>query len=472
MKMKMEIKALTIQSALAGLRTKQFTAVDVVGACLTNVKKFNEDYQALLAVVDEDVLMAQAKDIDATDYSLPLSGIPIVLKDLFTSDGIRTTAGSKVLEQYVPVFDATVVAKLKAAGAIIIGKANQDAWGHGSSGENSDYTPTKNPYDPSRVPGGSSSGSAAAVALGMCLAATGTDTGSSVRLPAAFCNLVGLKPTYGRVSRYGIIAMASSFDTIGHITKTVYDNALICEITAGKDAYDATTSEIPVPQYTNKLDIKLQGVKIGLPKEYFGLHGMDPRVSDVTRTAIKKLEDLGARIVDVSLPHTSVAMACYYILVPSEVSSNLARFDGVRFGNGRETFGMEAKRRMMIGTYALSSGYYDAYYKTAAQIRTLIKKDFDDVFGAVDVLVAPSSPTLPFAIGQKSNDPVAMYLSDIFMCPVNIAGVPAVNVPCGFVGDLPVGMQIIGPQFGEERIYQIASIYEKETQWYKKTPKI
>lgn len=468
----MEIRELTIQSALVGLRTKQFTAVDLIQACVANVKKYNDDYHALLTVVDEDVLFAKAKEIDKTDYSRSLSGIPIVLKDLFSSEGIRTTAGSNVLEDYTPVYDATVVARLKSAGAIIIGKANQDAWGHGSSGENSDYFSTKNPYDPSRVPGGSSSGSAAAVALGMALAATGTDTGSSVRLPAAFCNLVGLKPTYGRVSRYGIIAMASSFDTIGHMTKTVYDNALITEITAGRDPLDATTGDIPVPHLTKNLGGTLRGKTIGLPKEYFELEGMDPKVGDSTRIAIKKLEDLGARIVDVSLPHTDVAMACYYVLVPSEISSNLARFDGVRFGRGRETFGNEAKRRMMIGTYALSSGYYDAYYKTAAKVRTLIKKNFDDVFAKVDVLVAPSSPTLPFKIGEKSNDPVAMYLSDIFVCPVNIAGIPAVSVPCGFVDGLPVGMQIIGPQFGEEKIYQIGSVYEKETQWYRKLAKI
>ena len=468
----MDIKKHTIHSVLEGYKAKKFTAVDVVRACLENIRNYNDEYHALLTVVDEKALLRQAEDIDKTDYSLPLSGIPIVLKDLFSTEGIRTTAGSKVLENYTPVYDATVVAKLKAAGAIIIGKANEDAWGHGSSGENTDYSPTKNPYDPSRVPGGSSSGSAAAVALGMCLVATGTDTGSSVRLPAAFCNLVGLKPTYGRVSRYGIIAMASSFDTIGHITKTIYDNALITEITAGKDTLDATTGDVPVPVYTQALGGILRGKIIGLPKEYFGLKGMEPRVGDITRIAIKKLEDLGARVIDVSLPHTSVAMACYYILVPSEVSSNLARFDGVRFGNGRETFGVEAKRRMMIGTYALSSGYYDAYYKTAAKVRTLIKKDFDDVFSKVDVLVAPTSPTLPFNIGEKSHDPVAMYLSDIFLCPVNIAGIPSLNVPCGFVGDLPVGMQIIGPQFGEEKIYQIGSVYEKETEWHRRFPKV
>ncbi len=459
----MNIQKLTIFSTLEGLRNKQFTAVDLVQGCLANIKKYNDDYHVLLTVVDEDALRADAKEIDKTDYSRPLSGIPIVLKDLFSTDGLRTTAGSKVLENYTPVYDATVVRKLKEAGAIIIGKANQDAWGHGSSGENTDYKPTKNPFDPSRVPGGSSSGSAAAVALGMCLAATGTDTGSSVRLPAAFCNLVGLKPTYGRVSRYGIIAMASSFDTIGHMTKTVYDNALICEVTAGKDAFDGTTADIPVPKYTAHLGKTLSGVKVGIPKEYFEIKGTDPRISDLTRKALDALAALGAQILDISLPHTNVAMECYYILVPSEVSSNLARFDGVRYGGGRDTFGAEAKRRIMIGTYALSSGYYDAFYKTASKVRTLIKKDFDDAFTKVDVIVAPSSPTLPFKIGEKSNDPLAMYLSDIFVCPVNIAGIPTLNVPCGFIEKLPVGIQLIGPQWSEEKLFSIGNAYELHT---------
>lgn len=456
----MDIKDLTIQKALEGYRKKQFSAVDVVTACLENVGRYNKEYNVLLTVRDEKDIIEEAKHVDS---SLPFGGIPIVLKDLFSTDGVRTTAGSNVLEHFTPVYDGTVVTKLKTAGAIIIGKANQDAWGHGSSGENTDYKPTKNPFDPRRVPGGSSSGSAAAVALGMCLAATGTDTGSSVRLPAAFCNLVGLKPTYGRVSRYGIIAMASSFDTVGHLTKTVYDNALICEITAGKDPFDGTSAEVPVPKYTGKLGKTLNGVTVGIPKEYFEIKGMDPRINDLTGKALDTMQALGAQVIDISLPHTNVAMECYYILVPSEVSSNLARFDGVRYGNGRDTFGAEAKRRMMIGTYALSSGYYDAYYKTASKIRTLIKKDFDDAFTKVDVIVAPSSPALPFRIGEKSNDPLAMYLSDIFMCPVNIAGIPALNVPCGFVDKLPVGIQLIGPQWSEEELFSIGHAYELQT---------
>lgn len=468
----MDIKTLTIQTALVGLRSKKFTSVALVESCLNNIEKHNKEYNVFLTVEDKNKLLEAARHKDATDHSLPLSGIPIALKDLFSTTDLRTTAGSKVLENYTaPKYDSTVVRKLKEAGAIIIGKVNEDAWGHGSSGENSDFGPTKNPYDKTRVPGGSSSGSAVAIRLGMCLAATGSDTGSSVRLPAAFCNLVGLKPTYGRVSRYGVISMASSFDTIGHITKTILDNALISEITAGKDPYDGTTVPVEVPKYTN-LDTKSKKITVGLPREFFNVSGVDPKVSEVTQDAIKTMADLGFEFTEISLPHTEYAMSCYYILVPSEISSNLARYDGVRFGNSREKFGPEAKRRIMIGAYALSSGYYDAYYKTAAKVRTLIKKDYEDAFKKVDLILAPVSPTSPFKIGEKENDPVAMYLSDIFLCPINIAGVPSLSVPCGFTGNLPVGIQFIGPQFSEDKIYQAAKTYEDTTGWYKTEPKL
>lgn len=457
----MDITDLTIVKALELMRNKKLSSHDLVVACLKNIKKYNEKYNVLITVEGEEKLLKQARVADETDYSLPLCGIPIVLKDMFSTKGLKTTAGSKVLDNYIPEYDATVVKKLKEAGAIIIGKANQDAWGHGSSGENSDFGSTHNSYDFDRVPGGSSSGSAVAVAMGMCLASTGTDTGSSVRLPAAFCNLVGIKPTYGRVSRYGIVAMASSFDTIGHITKTVEDNAYLYEITAGVDPYDATTVDVAVLKYTQFLNRNIKGLKIGIPKEYFEIDGIETEVKNITKEAIEKLKSLGAIISSVSLPYTDYAMSCYYILVPSEISSNLARYDGVRFGNDRSKFGDEAVRRMMIGTYALSSGYYDAYYKTAQKVRSLIKKDFDNVFNEVDVMVIPSSPSVPFKIGEKSTDPVSMYLADIFMCPVNIAGVPAINVPCDFVSKLPVGLQFVGPQFKEERLYSIASAYEQ-----------
>lgn len=465
---------LTIKDAKEALSRKEFSAVELTKACLERIRKFDTELHAFLTVAEKEAVKeAYAADkLMSQGVVKPLLGIPIAFKDLFSTQGIRTTAGSKIISDYLPPYDATSVKRLKSAGAIIIGKTNEDAWGHGSSGENTDYQPTKNPYDLTRVPGGSSSGSGAALAAGMCLAATGTDTGSSVRLPAAFCNLVGIKPTYGRVPRYGIIAMASSFDTIGHLTRTVYDNALLYEITAGHDPFDATTPQVPVPKYTKALGQSIRGLKIGLPKEYFSAKGMDKQVSEVTDKAIETLKKLGVKIVVVSLPHTDYAMACYYVLVPSEISSNLARFDGLRFGLGRETFGAEAKRRIMIGTYALSAGYYDAYYLKAAKVRTLIKKDFEEAFSEVDALVIPSSSSLPFKIGEKTADPLSMYLSDIFMCPVNLAGVPGLNVPAGFVDGLPVGMQIVGPQCAEKRLYQIGSAYEAVTEWYKIKPKL
>lgn len=470
----MDISNLTIKDARLSLEHKDFSAVELAKACLTRIKKIDSTLHAFTTVSSKEALRdaQNADDLISRGVSKPLLGIPVAFKDLFTTRGIRTTAGSKIIQNYIPPFDATTATRLKEAGAVVMGKTNEDAWGHGSSGENTDYEPTRNPYDTSRVPGGSSSGSAAAVASGECLAATGTDTGSSVRLPAAYCNLVGIKPTYGRVSRYGVIAMASSFDTIGHMTKTVYDNALIYEITAGRDRFDATTLDVPVPQYTKIIGKNINGLKIGLPKEYYEAKGIDKKVLEVTEKAIDKLKQLGAQIVNVTLPHTDYAMATYYILVPSEVSSNMAKYDGIRYGLGRETFGPEAKRRIMIGTYALSAGYYDAYYLKAAKVRTLIKKDFEDVFTQVDALLVPSSPSLPFKIGEKTSDPLSMYLSDIFMCPINVAGVPAMNVPCGFVNDLPVGMQIVGPQFGEERLFQIGAAYEATTEWYKVKPKI
>lgn len=470
----MDCAKTTIKDALVALRSKKYSATELIRNCLANIKKFDAKLHAFLTI-DEEQVQKEAKNADtllAKGEEKPLLGIPIALKDLFSSRDLRTTAGSKIIDNYIPEFDATVVAKLKKAGAIIMGKTNEDAWGHGSSGENTDFQPTRNPYDLLRVPGGSSSGSAVSVAAGMCLAATGTDTGSSVRLPAAFCNLVGIKPTYGRVSRYGIIPMASSFDTIGHITKTVYDNAYLYEITAGYDAKDATTVNIPIPKYTKILAKDVKGMTVGLPKEYFAALGIQKEVRQITERAIKDFESLGMKIKKISLPHTDMAMACYYILVPSEISSNLAKYDGVRYGHTRDTFGPEAKRRIMLGTHALSAGYYEAFYKKAAQVRTLIKKDFEDAFGEVDVIIAPVSPTVPFRIGERTQDPLTMYLSDIFLCPVNLAGIPGLTVPCGFEHELPVGIQIVGPQFSEERLYQIAFAYEKIHEWYKQTPHI
>ncbi|MBI4226167.1 Asp-tRNA(Asn)/Glu-tRNA(Gln) amidotransferase subunit GatA [Candidatus Roizmanbacteria bacterium] len=473
----MEIYYLTIKEAIGGLKKKSFSALELTKACLQRIKLIDKKLFAFLTI-DESRAIEKAKEADrlirkSTEAfrTKPLLGIPIGLKDLFTTKDLRTTAGAKIIKDYIPPFDATVVRKLKEAGAIILGKTNEDAWGHGSSGENSDYGPTRNPYNLDRVPGGSSSGSGAALASGECLMATGTDTGSSVRLPAAFCNLVGLKPTYGRVSRYGIIAMASSFDTIGHITRTVYDNALALEVTAGNDPYDATSSSIPVLNYASFLEKKIKSLKIGFPKEYL-VEGIDKSVEENFYDTIKIFEKLGAKLKKVSLPHTEYAMACYYILVPSEVSSNLARFDGIRYGGERNLFGAEAKRRIMLGTYTLSAGYYDAYYLKAAKVRRLIKQDFERAFAEVDVMIAPSSPSIPFKIGEKIDNPLQMYLSDVFMCPVNVAGVPALNIPSGFIEGLPVGIQIIGPHFKEELLYQVGSAFEQETKFYQIKPEI
>ena len=463
----MKLYQLTISQAQEGLKKKKFSVTELVKSCLGQIKKLNPKLNAFISICEKEALV-QAKKADKkifnfqfSIFNFPLLGIPIAIKDLFCTKGIRTTAGSKVLENYLPPYDATVIERLKKAGAIIIGKANCDAWAHGSSGENSDFGPTKNPYDETRVPGGSSSGSAVAVASGMALAATGTDTGGSIRLPAAFCGVVGLKPTYGRVSRWGIVAMASSLDSIGHFTKNVEDSAIILGVTAGKDIYDATTPPKPVPDYLKNLKKGIGGIKIGVPKEYF-IKGMEKKIEIQIYRAIKKLEKLGAKIINISLPHTKYALAVYYIIQPAEVSSNLARYDGIRYGFGREKFGAEAKRRIMLGTYTLSAGYYEAYYLKAMKVRTLIKKDFDEAFGKVQAIVAPVSPTLPFKFGEKTADPLKMYLSDIFTIPASLAGLPGLSLPIGFVDKLPVGMQILGPQFSEELLFQIGWAYEKE----------
>ena len=469
----MKLNELTITEAREGLKTKKFSSLELTQACLDRIKQVEPAINAFVTVCEEESL-EQAKHSDkllAQGDNKPLLGIPVGLKDLFSTKGVKTTAASKVLEDYIPPYDATVVAKLKEAGAVIVGKLNHDAWGHGASGENSDFGPTKNPWNDQYVPGGSSSGSGAAVATDMCLAATGTDTGGSSRLPASFCNVVGLKPTYGRVSRYGIIAMASSLDSIGHLTKTVEDSALFLNITAGRDPLDATTTPKTVPDYTKNLYQSVKGTRIGVPKEYF-IKGLDKQVENVTKETIKVLETLGAEITEVSLPHTEYANACYYIVQPSEVSSNLARYDGIRFGNDRPSFGDEAKRRIMLGTFTLSAGYYEAYYKKSMQVRTLIKKDFDDAFEKVDIIVTPVSPTPPWKLGEKVDDPLKMYLSDIFTVTANLAGIPGLSVPIGFVNGLPVGMQILGPQFSEEQLFQIGHAYEQETEWHKRKPSL
>lgn len=470
----MKLNELTITEAREGLKNKKFSSSELTRACLEQIEKHDAKINAFITVCKKQAI-EQAKEADkllsngAMEQwsNLPLLGIPIALKDLYSTKDIKTTAGSKVLKDYSPVYDATVVKKLKDAGAVIIGKTNLDAWAHGSSGENSDFGPTKNPWNQEYVPGGSSSGSAAALAADMCLAATGTDTGGSIRLPASFCNLVGLKPTYGRVSRYGIIAMASSLDSIGHLAKTVEDSAFLLNITAGNDVFDATTPKKPVPDYQKGLQKGIKELKIGIPKEYLQT-GLDEKVKENFEDTKRILSRLGANLIEVSLPHTEYAIACYYIIQPAEVSSNLERYDGIRFGNDRSFFTDEAKRRIMLGTFTLSAGYYEAYYKKAMQVRTLIKKDFEDAFVKVDALIAPVSPTPSWKLGEKVNEPLKMYLSDIFTVTANLAGIPALAVPSGFINGLPVGIQILGPQFSEEKLFRIGYVYEQATEWHKR----
>lgn len=468
-----DITGLTIKTASEQLSSKQIKAQEMTREFLKRAKDLNRALNSYITITEDEAIEA-AKKVDeliADNQPIsPLAGIPLGIKDLFSTSGIKTTAASKVLANYVPVYDATVITKLKEARAVFIGKLNHDAWGHGASGENSDFGPTKNPYDLKRVPGGSSSGASAAVAASLCLAATTTDTGGSTRQPAAFCNLVGLKPTYGRVSRYGIIAMASSLDTIGHITKTVYDNALILNVTAGLDSFDATTSGRPPDGYTREIEKGVKGVTIGIPKEYF--EDLNEKIKETILTAVIKLRDLGAKVAEVSLPYTEYGVATYYIIQPSEVSSNLARYDGIRYANTRVSFGAEAKRRIILGTFTLSSGYYDAYYLKAMKVRRLIRQDFVDSFKKVDVLICPVFPTLPFKLGEKVNDPLQMYLSDIYTTNVNLAGVPSLAIPAGFIDNLPVGMQIIGPDFSEKLLYQIGHAYEQETKWYQRRPNL
>ncbi|MCL5746980.1 MAG: Asp-tRNA(Asn)/Glu-tRNA(Gln) amidotransferase subunit GatA [Patescibacteria group bacterium] len=467
----MKLSHLSIKQAKKGLKEKQFSSVDLLNSCFEEIKKRNTNLNVFLTLSEKEAT-EQAKKADkliANRQDLPLLGIPIALKDLFSTKGIRTTAASKVLDDYIPPYDATVVKKLKNAGAVIVGKANCDAWAHGSSGENSDFGPTKNPWNEAYIPGGSSSGSAVSVTAGMALAATGTDTGGSIRLPASFTNTVGIKPTYGRVSRYGIIAMASSLDSIGHFTKTVEDSASLLNVTAGKDELDATTPPVEVLDYAKDLNKGVKGLKIGIPKEYF-IEGLDKKIKEEIEKAIKFYEKEGAQIIDISLPNTEYAIATYYIIQPAEVSSNLARYDGIRFGNARETFGDEAKRRIMLGTFTLSVGYYDAYYKKAMRVRTLIKQDFDNAFEKVDAIIAPVSPTMPWKLGEKVNDPLKMYLSDVFAAPINLAGIPGLSVPIGFIDGLPVGMQILGPHFSESLLFRIGQHYEINHNWHERNP--
>jgi aspartyl-tRNA(Asn)/glutamyl-tRNA(Gln) amidotransferase subunit A len=406
----------------------------------------------------------------------PLAGVPVGIKDVLVTRGVRTTAGSKILANYVPPYDCTAVARLETAGAVVLGKMNCDEFAMGSSNENSAWKPVHNPRDLSRVPGGSSGGSAAAVAADLAVATLGSDTGGSIRQPASFCGVVGLKPTYGRVSRYGLIAFASSLDHIGPLTKTVKDAAIVLRTIAGRDPMDSTSAEVPVPNYVAELEKPVRGMKVGLAREYMG-EGLDPEVRNAVEDAVQSLAELGCEIVEVSLPHTEYAIPAYYIVATAEASSNLARFDGVRYGFRAENvrslsemyrrtrdlgFGAEVKRRIMLGTYALSAGYYDAYYLKAQKVRTLLTRDFDDAFKQVDAIVAPTSPTAAFKLGEKTDDPLAMYLADIYTVTANLAGIPGISIPCGQTKEkLPIGMQIFGKHFDEARILRLAHAYEQ-----------
>ena len=439
--------------------TKSVT--EVVSESLKIIKD-KEKLNAFITLVEDEALKRAAWLEKNGDRSLPLFGVPVALKDMYLTKGIRTTAGAKLLEEYVPPYSSSVVEKLEEAGAVIVGKTNQDAWAHGASGENSDFGPSLNPSNEEYVPGGSSSGSAVAVAAGMVPLAMGTDTGGSIRQPANFVGVVGFKPSYGRVSRYGVIAMASSLDSMGHFTNSVEDAALVLGVTAGADERDATTRAARKYEFEGFSKKGLEGVRVGIAKEYVEAIA-DEEIKENFEKVKSKLERLGATLVDVTLPHTKDAIAVYYILQPAEVSSNLARFDGVRYGKGRDSFGKEAKRRIVVGSYTLSSGYYDAYYRQALRVRTLVKQDFERAFEKVDALVTPVSPTTAFKLGEKTSDPLAMYMADALTVPVNLAGLPAIAIPSGKTkGGLPMGVQVIGRYMDEERMLPIS--YELESE--------
>jgi aspartyl-tRNA(Asn)/glutamyl-tRNA(Gln) amidotransferase subunit A len=485
----MSLAALTLDDAGKRLRKREFSSLELTEAVFQRIAASDDKIHAYLTVARDDGL-EQARQADKRlkqDSGIsPLLGIPIAVKDNFLTCDLRTTCASKILGEFIPPYDAATVQKLRAAGAVITGKTNLDEFAMGSSAENSAFFPTRNPWNLERIPGGSSGGSAAAVASDQCIAALGTDTGGSIRQPAACCGIVGLKPTYGRVSRYGIVAFASSMDQVGPMTKDVRDAALLLEVIAGYDPGDSTSVNRAVPRYASSLTEPVKGLRLGIPKEYF-VAGMQAEVERAVRTAIRELEKTGAVVEEISLPHTEYAVAVYYIVATAEASSNLARYDGMRYGRRAqaqdltetymisrdEGFGAEVKRRIMLGTYALSAGYYDAYYLKAQKVRTLIKRDFDEAFKRCDVIVTPTAPTTAFKLGEKTQDPLQMYLSDIYTISINLAGLPALSLPCGFDSEgMPIGLQIIGKPFDESTIFGVAYNYEQATEWHKKRPRI
>ena len=477
----------TIAEIIEGLRNKQFSSEELTKAYLDRIKQHDKTLNSFITV-DADVALKNARDADkkiADGNAESLTGIPIAQKDIFCTQGIKTTCGSKMLDNFIAPYNATTVQKFNDVGAVLAGKTNMDEFAMGSSNETSFYGAVKNPWDTNAVPGGSSGGSAASVAARLVPAATGTDTGGSIRQPAALCGITGLKPTYGRVSRYGMIAFASSLDQGGPMTQTAEDAAIMLNVMAGFDQRDSTSVNKPVPDYTSTLEDSVKGLKIGLPKEYFG-EGLDPAVGDAVQVAIKEYEKMGATVQEISLPNTHFAVPTYYVIAPAECSSNLSRFDGVRFGHRcdnpkdlmdlytrsrSEGFGEEVKRRIMIGAYALSAGYYDAYYLKAQKIRQLISNDFKQAFEKVDVIMGPTAPDVAFNIGERTEDPVTMYLSDIYTIAVNLAGLPGISIPAGFAKDRPVGLQIIGNYFEEARLLNVSYQFQKQTDWHKRIPK-
>jgi len=484
--MSSDLSTLTLAEMRAGLDSKAFSSVELTEALLGRAERAR-DLNAFITLEHAQVIgeATLADERRARGERGALLGVPIAIKDMILTRGIRTTCASKMLANFVAPYDATVITKLKAAGAVMFGKTNLDEFAMGSSNETSFFGPVKNPWNTKCVPGGSSGGSAAAVAARLAPAALGTDTGGSIRQPASFCNIVGLKPTYGRVSRYGAVAFASSLDQIGPFAANIADCAAVYEVISGHDPLDSTSVDLPVPPTALTGDVK--GLRVGIPREYF-IKGLAPEVESLVRAAVTTLEKQGATVVEISLPHTELAVAVYYILAPAEASSNLARYDGIRFGHRAEGaadlkdlycrsrsegFSAEVQRRILVGTYVLSAGYFDAYYLRAQKVRTLIAQDFKEAFAhSCDVIACPTAPTVPFAIGEKVEDPLAMYLNDVFTIPVNLAGLPALTLPCGFVGDLPVGLQLIGKPWDERTLLNAGYAYESVTDWHKRIPAI
>ena len=479
---------MTIHELHELLKTKKISSAELTRSVFQRIEAVEHDVHAYITLTRDGALQqAAAADSQIKQGAIAsLTGIPVAIKDILCTAGIATTCGSKILENFMPTYDATVIKKLKEQQAVFVGKTNMDEFAMGSSTETSYFGPTRNPWSLDRVPGGSSGGSAAAVAADECIAALGTDTGGSIRQPAACCGVVGMKPTYGRVSRFGLVAFASSLDQIGPFTKDITDAALILNHICGYDSLDSTSVNRDVPDYTRALVNDVSGMTLGVPKEYFATAGIDPEVEKAVWSALRELERQGATIKEISLPHTEYAIAAYYLIAPAEASSNLARYDGVKYGyrpmeetglremyelTRSEGFGAEVKRRIMLGTYALSAGYYDAYYKKASQVRTLIRRDFEQAFAACDLIVTPTAPTPPFKLGEKMHDPLQMYLSDIFTIPANLAGLPGISMPCGLSSQgLSIGLQIIGNVFAEETMLRCAYCFEQNSDWHLKKP--